>query len=192
MGINPAMEIEMSRVFFNDIDLLSAWVSAQGWGIENTQLSAGPNELRYDHFAFPELVVSHYCSKQSKQSVFALPDGMALFLIGWSKLPLVWCGRHLPPTLLAVNRSGREHWAFLPAGWDCYACRDSLGMSPYQYILTQKLHAVRRQLKLFELSVTEACILYGFNTPSRFARQYSRLFGELPSATRYPGRRRVA
>ena len=70
-----------------------------------------------------------------------------------------------------------------------YAFRDSLGMSPYQYILTQKLHAIRRQLKSSVVSVTEACAYYGFSTPSRFARQYSRLFGELPSVTRSTSRR---
>jgi AraC family ethanolamine operon transcriptional activator len=71
-----------------------------------------------------------------------------------------------------------------------YAIRDSLRMSPYQYILTQKLHAVRRQLRSSEGSVAEACLSHGFSTPSRFARQYARLFGELPSETRYSGRRR--
>ena len=62
-----------------------------------------------------------------------------------------------------------------------YAFRDSLGVSPNRYIQTEKLHAVRRQLITANLSVTEASQLYGFNTPSR---QYSRLFGELPSVTR--------
>jgi len=33
------------------------------------------------------------------------------------------------------------------------------------------------------MTVTEASITYQFYTPSRFARQYKRLFGELPSET---------
>ena len=65
-----------------------------------------------------------------------------------------------------------------------YAFKDSLGVSPYKYVLTEKLHAVRRQLKTSDISVTEACFAHGFSTPSRFARHYSRLFGELPSKTR--------
>ena len=65
-----------------------------------------------------------------------------------------------------------------------YAFKDSLGISPNQYIQAERLHAVRRQLITTDLSVTDASQLYGFNTPSRFARQYSRLFGELPSVTR--------
>ena len=104
MDIKPAREIAISRVSFNDIDLFSEWVNTQGWDIESTQLSAGANELRYDHVACPELVVSHYCTQQSKQSLFALPDGMVLFVIGRAKLPLFWCGRHLPPTLLGIAR----------------------------------------------------------------------------------------
>lgn len=66
-----------------------------------------------------------------------------------------------------------------------YAFRDTLGISPLQYIQVQKLHAARRQLKSSALSVADVCDLYRFNTPSRFARQYQRLFGELPSQTRY-------
>ena len=38
-----------------------------------------------------------------------------------------------------------------------------------------------------EVPVADAARAYGFHSPSRFARQYSRLFGELPSATRGPG-----
>ena len=54
----------------------------------------------------------------------------------------------------------------------------------YQYILTQRLHEARRLLRNTNVSVTEAAVELGFSTPSRFASQYRRLFGELPSATR--------
>ena len=64
-----------------------------------------------------------------------------------------------------------------------YAFRDTLGISPLQYIQVQKLHAVRRLLKRSDMSVSDACHLFGFNTPSRFARHYKRLFGEFPSET---------
>ena len=66
-----------------------------------------------------------------------------------------------------------------------YAFQSNLGISPYQYFLTEKLHAVRRKLKTADASVTEASMCYGFSTPSRFTQQYKRLFGELPSATRH-------
>ena len=326
MSINPAKKIEISSVRFSDVDHLSEWVTSVGWDINNTQISAGVNEICYDHFAFPDLLVSHYTMKQAMQAVFAIPDGMVLFLIVRAKLPLVWCGRQLPPTLLGVARSGRENWVVTPAGWDCYefmvsedlihrtgifppdffakttrleraflplmepitgqflqqmdaffqqgrgmngspgtavrrgeffdftihglqqvvdaglsaggshelkstrrpelikkaidfmaadpgtdlslddmtqalgisyrvlnyAFRDTLGLSPYQYLLTEKLHAVRRQLKSSNVSVTEASLSHGFNTPSRFAYQYFRLFGELPSATKRLAQHRAA
>ena len=120
MEFNPAKEIEISRVRFSDVDHLSEWVTSAGWDIKSTQISTGANEICYDHFAFPELLVSHYTMKQAMQGVFALPDGMVLFLIVRAKLPLVWCGRQLPPTLLGIARSGRESWVVTPAGWDCY------------------------------------------------------------------------
>jgi AraC family ethanolamine operon transcriptional activator len=71
-----------------------------------------------------------------------------------------------------------------------YAFRSSVGVSPYRYFLTEKLHAARRQLKASEFSVIEALVANGFTTPSRFTRQYKRLFGELPSETRLRGMRK--
>ena len=65
-----------------------------------------------------------------------------------------------------------------------YAFRESFGVSPYRYFLTRRLSAVRRQLKEGRLTVSQASVAHGFYTPSRFTRQYRRLFGELPSETR--------
>jgi AraC family ethanolamine operon transcriptional activator len=65
-----------------------------------------------------------------------------------------------------------------------YAFQDTLGVSPYQYLMTEKLHAVRRVLKTSDSSIAEASKSYGFSVPSRFTGQYRRLFGELPSETR--------
>ena len=63
-----------------------------------------------------------------------------------------------------------------------YAFQHGLGIGTYQYVQMEKLHAARRKLKTGD-SVTETCLAFGFSTPSRFARQYRRLFGELPSET---------
>ena len=323
MNINPTKKKELTRVSLNDVDLFSEWEIGMGWEIETTQLSAGDNNIGFDHFGFPEMLVGHFCAKQSMQHVFTIPDGMVVFMICRTRLPFVWCGKQVPPTLMAIARSGREQWDMLPAGWDAYefmvseelirrteifppdffaqtmqleraflqqtepvtsqflqrmddffrlgrgangsrfaaihgdrffdfiidglsqiidsglrtmgsrtpqsvrrpdlvvrardyivahlgtdfsidemarslevsnrvlnyAFRDTLGVSPLQYVLTQKLHWARRQLKSSEMTVTQICHQNGFNTPSRFTRQYFRLFGELPSATRYPNGR---
>lgn len=66
-----------------------------------------------------------------------------------------------------------------------YAFKDNLGVSPYRYILSRKLHAVRQQLRDSDEPIVEIIARFGFETPSRFARQYARLFGERPSTTRY-------
>lgn len=66
------------------------------------------------------------------------------------------------------------------------AFRRSLGVSPYQYLLRQRLNTARRQLlaRSNELSVTEVAAEHGFTSASAFASHYRRFFGELPSATR--------
>jgi AraC-like DNA-binding protein len=316
-------QLELIPVFMDDVDRFSKWEIELGWDIESTQLTAGANEIRFDHFAYPELMVSHFTSKRSMQNVFSVPPGMVIFLICKSKSPAFWNSRTFPPTLMAIVRSGLEHWVVLPDDWECYefivseefimrtelfprrlfvrtsiseraylplmepvttmflqqmdiffqqhagivkppritvhekqffdfiingliqvvdaglnadslfkpkrtrcpdlakkareyitahldtdfsidemaqtlgvsnrvlnyAFKDSLGVSPFQYIQTERLHSVRRQLIHTDLSVTEASQLHGFNSPSRFSHQYSRLFGELPSATRHKHQR---
>jgi AraC-like DNA-binding protein len=311
-------EIQISRALFEDVDHFSEWETDLGWDIESLQLSSGSNEILFDYFAFPDLLVSHFSVRQSMQNIFALPDGMILLTICRRKAPVFWCGRHVPTNLMAVVRPGREHWVVLPEAWDAYeftisedlirrtelfptrfqeeaaplerACvplvepvtarflrrldswfrrahdsngspgggvhrallfdsimdglqqvidaglearnghrlrtsrrtdlvakgrdfvsanlgadisaddmaqelgvsyrvlnysfRDSLGLSPYRYILTAKLHEARRRLQRSDVSVTEACFSLGFYTPSRFTRQFTRLFGELPSAVK--------
>lgn len=322
MEVNPANNVELTRVSLDDVDLFSEWEIGLGWDIDSTQLTAGTNSIGFNHFALPELLVGHFTSMRSMQNYFAVPDGMVIFLICRAKLPVFWNGRHFPPSMMGVVRSTLEHWVVIPEGWDCYefmvtedfvrrteifpenfyaqtrmlehahlpllepvtsqflwqmdsyflhqqgtasslrrvvhgkqfldfiirgllevvnagleakgslklrttrrpdivkkamdfvashlddslssddvaqalgvsnrvldyAFRDSLGTSPYRYILTERLHAVRRLLKSSDVSVTEACVAHGFNTPSRFTRHYTRLFGELPSATRYATR----
>lgn len=323
MSTTPAKETRLIPVSFDDADRFYEWERRLGLDVDSTQLSAGANEIRFDHFVLPGLLVSHFCAKQSMRDVFAVPDGSVILLFNRVKLPLVWCGTHLPPTMLAVVRSGRENWCVLPAGMDAYefiisedlirrteifppsffaettdldrafvpltepitgdflgrmdsffdqargsdgataagvhqarlsdsiidglqqvidaglaarglsrlrngrrfdlvqqgrdfvsahleadlsaddmaralgvsyrvlnyAFRDCLGMSPYRYILTEKLHSARRQLKSSGISVIDTCFDHGFRSPSRFASHYSRLFGELPSQTRYAKRR---
>lgn len=93
-----------------------------------------------------------------------------------------------PTTAHEVARSLHVSRRVLERGF-----RDVLGVSPYQFILVQKLHAARRLLKLGKLSVLDACMLHGFDNPGRFAGMYARHFGELPSATaRHSTQRRLA
>ena len=65
-----------------------------------------------------------------------------------------------------------------------YAVRDAYGLSPGRFFRAMKLHAARRLLLSTEVPVAQAGALVGMYTPGRFAAQYRRLFGELPSETR--------
>ena len=52
-----------------------------GWDNIGTQLTLGTNRICYDHFNLPGLMLGHYCVQQSIHNVFALPEGMVLFLM---------------------------------------------------------------------------------------------------------------
>ena len=306
-------------VRFSDVDEFSQWEIDLGWDIDSVQLSAGANEIGFDNFQFPEMLIGRFWCRQEMHNFFEVPRGMMMFLICRAKLPLVWCGIQHPPTLMGIVHGGQNQWAVLPAGHDCYefmvsedwirqselfprellkrtevledaflplasaetehflsgldaffriagssghthepwmyqaafrefilqgllalvdaglaiggtprpprtrrpdlvvkardlflaniadewtadrialelgvsyrvlnyAFKETTGISPYQYFLNERLQAARRRLKADDASITQICFDCGFNTPSRFARQYARLFGELPSETRH-------
>ena len=67
-----------------------------------------------------------------------------------------------------------------------YAFKDAYGISPYQYILIDRLAKARMMLKEGggpEKTVTKVAAEVGIFDFSRFSRYYSRTFGELPSQT---------
>ena len=65
-----------------------------------------------------------------------------------------------------------------------YAFQDAIGLSPYQFVLLKRLHHARDAIRLSSDPVRDIAERLGFTKPSRFRRQYSRLFGELPGETR--------
>ena len=66
------------------------------------------------------------------------------------------------------------------------AFRTVRGMSPKQYLLTERLHGVRRALSdtgQRPVTVTDVATNYGFFELGRFAASYREAFGEAPSET---------
>ncbi|CAK6689870.1 hypothetical protein BBFGKLBO_00704 [Synechococcus sp. CBW1107] len=78
--------------------------------------------------------------------------------------------------------------------------QEHLGMGPMAYFKLQRLHGVRRGLleaQPGDATISGLAASWGFLNPGHFARDYRRLFGELPSATfarspGFAGRRRGA
>ena len=64
--------------------------------------------------------------------------------------------------------------------------KSHLGVSPKQYVNLLRLSAVRRDLllKSSETTIQEIALTWGFNHMGKFAADYARNFGELPSVTR--------
>ena len=63
------------------------------------------------------------------------------------------------------------------------AFRKQFGVTPYQFLLIERLCAARRLLRRSQKTVLEVCIDCGFEDASRFSKMYVRHFGELPSKT---------
>jgi AraC family ethanolamine operon transcriptional activator len=75
-----------------------------------------------------------------------------------------------------------------------YAFQDRHDMGPMAYFKYLKLNAVRSALKTspdVSATVEQIARRWGFQHRAHFAADYMKLFGELPSTTRY-GRKQVA
>lgn len=67
-----------------------------------------------------------------------------------------------------------------------YGFQEIFGLSPMAYLKVQRLHGVRRSLKLADpetASVMAIANQFGFWSAGHFARDYKKMFGELPSDT---------
>jgi transcriptional regulator GlxA family with amidase domain len=64
------------------------------------------------------------------------------------------------------------------------ACREVLGIGPYQHLRYLRLREAKRVLSIEPISVTQAAMRFGFREPGKFAVLYRRAFGETPSQTR--------
>src|ERR1700760_323003 len=65
-------------------------------------------------------------------------------------------------------------------------CMEHLGMTPHRYLWLRRMHQARRGLALGDATRTTVTVIatdHGFWELGRFAGEYSRIFGELPSAT---------
>jgi AraC family transcriptional regulator len=60
----------------------------------------------------------------------------------------------------------------------------SLGTSPYQYILQQRIERAKQLLKQTERSIIDIALLCGFNSHSHLSKQFRQLTGMTPTAYR--------
>jgi AraC family ethanolamine operon transcriptional activator len=74
------------------------------------------------------------------------------------------------------------------------AFREYFGVSPKQYLTAQRLSGVRSSLLNPDNSrnISDVAAAWGFWHMSKFACDYKRMFGELPSRTRYNHKARAA
>nr|WP_314558643.1 helix-turn-helix domain-containing protein [uncultured Pseudomonas sp.] len=84
-----------------------------------------------------------------------------------------------PPSILELcNRVGASRRKLQ------YCFQETLGLNPVAYLRTLRLNAAHRALRRGAAeSVQDVAARWGFCHLSRFARDYQRLFGQLPSAT---------
>lgn len=66
----------------------------------------------------------------------------------------------------------------------CRLFKQVTGMSPWQYVIQQRIEAAKRLLKKPQLSVVEASRLLGFSTQSQFTNFFCRHTGMSPTAYR--------
>lgn len=66
----------------------------------------------------------------------------------------------------------------------CHQFKQSMGISPYQYVLQQRIEKAKRLLKTQELNVTDVALECGFANQSHFTRHFRKLTGTTPRGYR--------
>ena len=61
----------------------------------------------------------------------------------------------------------------------------SLGVSPYQYLLQQRVERAKQLLKSTDRLITDIALACGFNSHSHLSKQFKQLTGTTPKAYRY-------
>jgi AraC family transcriptional regulator len=64
------------------------------------------------------------------------------------------------------------------------AFKDSVGLSPYQYVLTERVNRARDLLSKRDLSVADVALAVGFSDASQLNRVFRKLVGVTPTAFR--------
>ncbi|MDV2992533.1 MAG: Melibiose operon regulatory protein [Chroococcidiopsis sp. SAG 2025] len=62
--------------------------------------------------------------------------------------------------------------------------KQSLGISPYQYLLGQRIERAKQLLKQTDRSIIEIALMCGFSSHSRLSKQFRQLTGMTPKAYR--------
>jgi AraC family transcriptional regulator len=64
------------------------------------------------------------------------------------------------------------------------AFKDSVGLSPYQYVLSERVRRARDLLSNFDLSIAEVALAVGFSDASQLSRVFRKFVGVTPTAFR--------
>jgi AraC family transcriptional regulator len=62
--------------------------------------------------------------------------------------------------------------------------KQSIGISPYQYLFQQRVERAKQLLKQTERSITDIALACGFNSHSHLSKQFRQLTGMTPKAYR--------
>ncbi len=62
--------------------------------------------------------------------------------------------------------------------------KQSLGISPYQYLLHQRIERAKQLLKQTDRAIVEIALMCGFNSHSHLSKQFRQLTGQTPRAYR--------
>jgi AraC family transcriptional regulator len=64
------------------------------------------------------------------------------------------------------------------------AFKDSVGLSPYQYVLAERVHRARGLLSKSELSIADVALAVGFHDAIQLNRVFRKLVGITPTVFR--------
>lgn len=121
-------------------------------------------------------LLRHYCTRT--QSLKTYPGGLPKYKL---KQTIEYIEEHLGEeiSLEAVAKHLNMSQYYF-----CHLFKQSMGISPYQYVLRQRIEKAKQLLKQRKLTITNVALECGFANQTHFTKHFRKLTGTTPRAYR--------
>ncbi|NJL36269.1 MAG: helix-turn-helix transcriptional regulator [Leptolyngbyaceae cyanobacterium RM2_2_4] len=122
-------------------------------------------------------LLRHYCNHVPKVTTYS--GGLSKLKL---KLALDYIHTNLLDEALSLEAIATE--AKMSQYYFCTLFKQSVGISPWKYVIQQRVERAKELLKISELSISEVALLCGFANQTHLNKHFQKLVGVTPRAYR--------
>lgn len=121
-------------------------------------------------------ILRKYCVKKSKISTYK--DGLSTYKL---QVVIEYIDAHLDEEIKLV---GLAELVDMSQYYFAQLFKQSMGITPYQYVLQQRVERAKQLLKYQDMAITDVALSCGFANQSHFTKHFRKLTGITPKTYR--------